>query len=90
MLTEKPGQVEVLYQQFLAAMGLLPESKLAATQRVQLRHAFYGGVGSALLYFRDVVSEMDELEGAIVLEKMLVEIVNVYRHREGEARGDGE
>ena len=55
-------------------MSNLPLDKMHAVQLVETRRAFYGAGGQMLLLLRDGVSELQEMVGVVICERMLNQI----------------
>lgn len=68
--------VEGMYQDFITRMGL-HEDKMHPMQRAQLRQAFFGGVGSLMVFLTDEVSTVPEEEGEVLMNALLRQ-VNEY------------
>lgn len=70
-------KVEGQYQLYLQRVAL-KENQMHPEQRRQLRQAFFGAWGQALIHLRDEVGALPEEQGIEVLEAQLQEVGNYF------------
>ena len=68
------------YAEYLKRVGVT-EAQLHPVQRTEMKRAFYGAWGQALVLLRDEITAFDEDTGAEILQRMFNQ-VNDYWQRE--------
>lgn len=69
--------IEHQWQEYLKRAEL-PEHMLGAVQRQEMRRAFFGAWGQALISFRDEVAALDEVDAIAIMEKQLKEVTDFW------------
>lgn len=56
----------------------IPENKMPPDQRREMRRAFYGAWGQALIHLRDEISALPEIEAIAVMDRQLNEVADFW------------
>lgn len=69
----KKINLELQWQKYLSLMDT-KESDLPEQQRIEMRRAFFGGMGQCLVLGREVISRMNEKDQIAVLQDMINQV----------------
>lgn len=70
--------VEAQYQAYLGAVKL-HEENMGKEQRRETRRAFYGAFGALLMLQRDEISGYSEMDGVLILERLLTQVDEFFK-----------
>lgn len=65
------------YQKYLQLAGVT-EAQMIPIQKQEMKRAFMGGCGQLLVLMREDLAELEEEEGAKVLQDMLTEVTEFW------------
>jgi len=65
------------WKEFCYRAGL-PEERMPADQRREMKRAFFGAWGQALIHFRDEISAEDEVKAVRLMEGQLKEVTEFW------------
>jgi hypothetical protein len=68
--------------EFCERVGI-PENQMRPDQRREMRRAFYGAWGQALIHFRDEIGAQDENKAVKIMEGQLKEVADFWLAEQG-------